>query len=40
MRFGERLWVYPWNIEPEGLPAEAVADATLRLMQVPVATAA
>lgn len=24
MRFGERLWVYPWNIEPEGLPAEAV----------------
>lgn len=24
MRFGERLWVYPWNIEPEGLPADAV----------------
>lgn len=24
MRFGERLWIYPWNIEPEGLPADAV----------------
>lgn len=24
MAFGRRLWVYPWNIEPEGLPADAV----------------
>lgn len=24
MRFGDRLWVYPWNIEPEGLPDDAV----------------
>lgn len=24
MRFGERLWIYPWNIEPEGLPDDAV----------------
>ena len=24
MQFGERLWIYPWNIEPEGLPADAV----------------
>ena len=24
MAFGQRLWVYPWNIEPEGLPANAV----------------
>lgn len=24
MRFGQRLWVYPWNIEPEGLAADAV----------------
>ncbi|MCK7592219.1 50S ribosomal protein L11 methyltransferase [Pseudomarimonas salicorniae] len=24
MQFGERLWIYPWNIEPEGLAAGAV----------------
>lgn len=24
MQFGERLWIYPWNIEPTELPAEAV----------------
>lgn len=24
MRFGERLWIYPWNIEPEGLADDAV----------------
>ena len=24
MQFGERLWIYPWNIEPEGLPDDAV----------------
>ncbi|HZP66412.1 MAG TPA: 50S ribosomal protein L11 methyltransferase [Rudaea sp.] len=23
MRFGRRLWIYPWNIEPEGLEANA-----------------
>jgi ribosomal protein L11 methyltransferase len=24
MRFGERLWIYPWNIEPDGLAEDAV----------------
>lgn len=24
MAFGQRLWVYPWNIEPQDLPADAV----------------
>ena len=24
MQFGRRLWVYPWTIEPDGLPADAV----------------
>ncbi|MCB1552653.1 MAG: 50S ribosomal protein L11 methyltransferase [Xanthomonadales bacterium] len=24
MQFGSRLWVYPWNIEPEGLADDAV----------------
>lgn len=24
MPFGRRLWIYPWNIEPEGLPADSV----------------
>ncbi len=24
MRFGRRLWVYPWNLEPAGLDADAV----------------
>ncbi len=24
MKFGKRLWIYPWNIEPEGLAEDAV----------------
>lgn len=24
MRFGRRLWIYPWNVEPEGLDGDAV----------------
>jgi ribosomal protein L11 methyltransferase len=28
MRFGRRLWIYPWNVEP---PADAAATAIVRL---------